>query len=82
MATGEDALAGKPESDITWRFSPDQKRSRTIFFKGLFLQIANQNTNDEITREDHTTPTTTYAEYEVPVGYTCYVRAATVYFKV
>lgn len=75
--TGEDALAGKEEIGITHRFPPDPVTVRTIRFKGLYLSIYNKDTDDRKTFEENVTE---YAEFEVPPGYTCYVRAASVYF--
>lgn len=78
---GEDALAGLEESNITHRFPPDNTRSRTICFKGIYLSIYNQETGKYQKHKDNANATSTYEEHEVPAGYTCYVGAATVYFK-
>lgn len=77
VKTGEDALAGQEEIGITHRFPPDPVNSRKICFKGLYLSIYNQKTKDRKTFEENVSE---YKEFEVPAGYTCYVRVATVYF--
>lgn len=79
MARGDEALAGNQEKDIpSHRFPPDTK-SRTIYFKGLYLSIVNQETDNRKTFKENINK---YEEYEVPPRYTCYVRGATVYFKI
>jgi len=82
MARGEAALAGDEEKISTHRFPPDNTDVRTILFKGYYLSIYNEQTEDYKTHIDNEPPTTTYGKYEVPVGYTVYVRRATVYFEV
>jgi hypothetical protein len=82
MAIGDNALAGNEETNITVRFAPDDNKSRTIWFKGWYLSIYNQQTEHEQTHIDNDEPTTVFKDYEIPAGYTCYVRGASVYFKV
>jgi len=82
MAIGDEALAGREEIDITHRFPPDDTNDRTIFFKGYYLSIYNQQTGDYKTHEVNESPTTKYEKYEAPAGYTIYVRGASVYFQV
>lgn len=77
VKTGEDALTGQEEIGITHRFPPDHVNSRRICFKGLYLSIYNEKTKDRKTFEENVSE---YKEFEVPAGYTCYVRVATVYF--
>ncbi len=79
---GDEALAGREEKDIPSHRFPPTTSDRTIYFKGLYLSIYNQQTGHEKTHEDNKSPTTEYVEYEVPAGYTVYVRGATVYFEV
>lgn len=82
MAVGDDALAGRTEVDITYRFPPDYTKSRTIYFKGLYLSIYNQQTGDYKTHKDNESPAAEFERFEVPIEYTVYVRAASVYFEV
>jgi hypothetical protein len=82
MATGDQALAGEEERDIPGhRFPPEASKDRTIYFRGLYLSIVNKDTNDVKTQVENTTATTQYKAYEIPAGYTCYIRGASVYFK-
>jgi hypothetical protein len=64
------------------RFTPDNIKSRTIYFKGVYLSIYNEETDEYKTHKDNKTPTTTFEPFEVPAGYTVYVRGAGVYFQV
>ncbi|KAG9230403.1 hypothetical protein BJ875DRAFT_157625 [Amylocarpus encephaloides] len=83
MARGDDALAGKPEKDIpSHRFPPDPNNDRTINFKGKYILIVNEETNDQKTFEDNKIPTAESKPYEVPARYTCYIRGASVWFRV
>ncbi|OCK90171.1 uncharacterized protein K441DRAFT_666598 [Cenococcum geophilum 1.58] len=82
MAVGDDALAGQDEIDITHVFPPDNTKSRTIWFKGYYLSIYNEQTEHYKTHIVNKTPTTEYENYTVPAGYSVYVRAATVKFEV
>lgn len=83
MQRGDDALAGKEEKDIPGhRFPPDPTNDRTIYFKGWYIEIVNKETNDVKTHIDNEAATTQFEPYEVPAGYTCYIRGASVYFKV
>ena len=79
---GDAALAGDKEQISTHRFPPDTTNDRTIWFKGYYLSIYNQQTEDYKTHIDNDIPTTEYEKYEVPAGYTVYVRRASVYFEV
>ncbi|PSN59002.1 hypothetical protein BS50DRAFT_444270, partial [Corynespora cassiicola Philippines] len=78
---GDEALAGRPEEIPGHFFPPDSTESRTIYFKGLYLSIVNEETDDIKTHIDNEVPTSVYDSYEVPAGYTCYIRGATVYFE-
>jgi hypothetical protein len=51
---------------------------------GYYLSIYNKQTGHYATHIDNAngTPTTEYLEYDVPVGYSVYVRGASVYFTV
>jgi len=82
MAKGDDALAGREEKDITHRFPPDNTNERKIWFKGYYLSIYNQQTEDYKTHISNATPTTKSENYTVPAGYTVYVRGGSVYFEV
>jgi len=82
MEIGDEALAGREEKDITHRFPPNSTRARKICFKGLYLSIYNQQTEEYATHMDNEIATTEYLEYDVPVGYTVYIRGASVYFTV
>lgn len=79
---GDEALAGREEYMPSHYFPPDATNNRTIYFKGIYLLIVNKQTGDQATYEDNKTPTTQFVGYEIPAGYTCYVRGATVYFEV
>ena len=80
--TGDEALAGRDEKIQIYSFPPDNTNERTIWFKGYYLSIYNQQTEDYKTHIMNKPPTTTYESYKVPAGYSVYVRVATVYFKV
>jgi len=82
MATGDAALAGREETIQIFGFPPDNTNERTIWFKGYYLSIYNEQTEDYKTHIMNKPPTTTYESYTVPVGYSVHVRAATVYFEV
>ena len=82
MHTGDEALAGRDEVNITYYFPPDTTKSRKIWFKGYYLSIYNKQTEDHKTHIDNIIPMTEYEPYEVPAGYTVYVRGATVKFEV
>ncbi|KAF2240254.1 hypothetical protein BU26DRAFT_443074, partial [Trematosphaeria pertusa] len=80
---GDKALAGAKEEDIPSHFfPPDPNKNRTIYFKGLYLSIVDKKTNDVKTHIDNETPSTEYLPYEIPAGYTCYIRVASVWFDV
>ena len=79
---GDAALAGDEEKISTHRFPPHDTNERTIWFKGLYLSIYNEQTEDYKTHIDNDILTTKYEDYTVPAGYTVYVRGATVYFQV
>jgi hypothetical protein len=79
MARGNEALTGQEEKDIPSHRFPPTIKDKTICFKGEYLSIINQETNDQKTFEENISE---YQEYQVPAGYTCYVRGASVYFKV
>jgi len=80
MGRGDKALAGQEEKDIpSHRFPPESSKDRTICFKGEYLSIFNEGTQHRKTFKEDIKE---YEEYEVPAGYTCYVRGASVYFKV
>jgi len=82
MARGDEALAGQEEKDIPSHRFPPTTHDRKICFKGYFLSIYNQQTKEYKTHVDNAnaSPTTEYVEYEVPAGYTIYIRVASVYF--
>lgn len=78
---GNEALAGQEEINIpSYRFPLDKTKDRTIYFKGRYLSIINQETSNKKTYKDNTIPTTEYIEYEIPARYTCYIRVASIYF--
>jgi hypothetical protein len=80
---GDEALAGREEKDIpSHRFPPTTDGDRTIYFKGYYLSIYHEQTGHYDTHKVNEIPTTEYQTYEVPAGYTTYVRRASVYFKV
>ena len=75
---GDDALAGREEKDIpSHRFPPDPNNDRTIRFRGEYIEIVNEETGDHKTLEENIATDT---DYDVPAGYTCYIRGATVHF--
>lgn len=76
---GDDALAGKEEKNIPSHRFPPTAQDRTINFKGKYILIVNEETDHQVAFEEDVTE---YREFEVPAGYTCYVRGATVYFNV
>ncbi|KAJ9486743.1 hypothetical protein VN97_g6581 [Penicillium thymicola] len=80
MARGDDALAGQEEHVPSHPFPPVDY-ARTIFFKGLYLSIYNQQTDEYETHIDNLVATTEYSNHVVPPGYTTYVRGGTVYFR-
>jgi len=53
-----------------------------IFFKGYYLSVYNEQTEHYKIHIVNDIPTTEYQEYDVPAGYSVFVRRATVYFKV
>lgn len=74
---GDKALSGQEEDVPSHRFPPDT-RKRTINFRGKYLSIINKETgHQEIFRQD----VKDSEDFEVPPGYTCYVRGAFVLFK-
>ena len=78
----DDVFARREEKDIlSYRF-PLTTHNKKIYFKGYFLSISNQQTEDYKTYIDNanTSPTTEYIEYKVPTRYTIYIRVASVYF--
>lgn len=81
MARGEQALEGKPEDLPSHFFPPNAIEDRVLWFKGLYLTIVNETTNDikehidvDVAEEKHT-------PHKVPAGYTTYVRGANAYFE-
>jgi acetylornithine deacetylase/succinyl-diaminopimelate desuccinylase-like protein len=76
--TGDNALAGEDEFDITCRFPPDDTNDRAIWFKGYYIEIVKEETGEHKIHEVNKTPTTQQVKYDVPARYTCYVRGATV----
>jgi hypothetical protein len=80
--TGDKALAGREEKIRIFGFPPDNTNKRKIWFKGYYLSIYNQQTEDYKTHIVNKSHTTEYKSYTVPAGYSVYIRAATVYFKV
>jgi hypothetical protein len=76
---GDEALAGRPEENISWHF-PARDESRRKYFKGYYLAINNETTGRYATHKSNSTATTEYEKFEVPAGYSVYVRGATVYF--
>jgi hypothetical protein len=77
---GDEALAGREEKDIPSHRFPPTTHDRKICFKGYYLSIYNEQTEDYKTHIVNETPTTEYVEYQVPAGYTIYIRGASVYF--
>jgi uncharacterized HAD superfamily protein len=67
--------------NISWHF-PARTDPRTIYFKGYYLSIYNKETGDYATHKDLDIPTTEYEKFDVPAGYSVYVRGASVYFSV
>ncbi len=79
LQVGDEALAGRPEENISWHF-PARDESRRIHFKGNYLAIYNETTGEYAIHKISQTATTEYEKFEVPAGYSVYVRGATVYF--
>jgi hypothetical protein len=83
MAIGDSALVGQGETIQINTFPPDNTNERTIWFKGYYLSIYNEQTEEEYkTRIINNPPTATYERHKVPVGCSVHVRGATVYFEV
>jgi hypothetical protein len=84
IQVGDAALAGDKEKIQIHTFSPDSTNERTIWFKGYYLAIYNEQTEEYETQIDNANarPTTQYVDYKVPAGYSVHVRGATVYFEV
>lgn len=84
MATGDEALAGRDETIQIKTFPPDSTNERTIWFKGYYLSIYNEQTEHYETHIDNAngSPTTVHEKYKVPAGYSVHVRGASVYFEV
>ncbi|OQD70630.1 hypothetical protein PENDEC_c022G02828 [Penicillium decumbens] len=80
MARGDDALASREEA-VPGHLFPPVDHDRYIFFKGYYLSIYNQQTDDYKAHINNETPTTEFYEYLVPTGYTTFIRGGTVYFK-
>ena len=81
IQVGDEALAGRQETNITQYF-PSTTSDRTIYFKGYYLSIYNQQTGDYKTHIDNERPSTQFKDYNVPIGYSVYVRGGSVYFQV
>ncbi|KAM5467137.1 hypothetical protein MauCBS54593_005759 [Microsporum audouinii] len=85
MGIGDDALAGR-EEDIGAHFFDPTENHRRIYFKGYYLSILNKKTGDHPVHRDATRPgqkvITEYQPFDVPAGYTVYIRVASVYFEV
>jgi hypothetical protein len=81
MAVGDKALAGYPEDIQGYFFPPDPTQARTIYFKGVYLSIVNKDTKETKETIDVKAPAADHHPYQVPAGYTIYVRGANVYFK-
>lgn len=81
MAVGDKALAGEKEDIQGHFFPPDPTKDKTIYFKGVYLSIVNKDTNHTKTHIDQEVPAADHLPYEVPAGYTTYVRGANAYFK-
>ena len=75
---GDEAIAGRPEEVPSHRFPPTAEH-RTIRFRGKYILIVNQETDDQKTFKENISD---FTPFEVPAGYTCYVRGATIYFEV
>lgn len=77
---GDDALAGREEAVPSHLFPPVD-HDRYICFKGYYLSVYNQQTDDYKAHINNETPTTEFCEYLVPAGYTTFIRGGTIYFK-
>ncbi|KAF2007398.1 hypothetical protein P154DRAFT_420713, partial [Amniculicola lignicola CBS 123094] len=78
---GDKALTSKPEDIPSYIFPLDPTKDRIIYFKGFYISIVNKETNNTITYKDNENPITIYIPYNIPAGYTSYIRGGTVYFK-
>ena len=76
---GDKALARQEEKDILSHCFPLTTKDRTICFKNEYILIINQETNDQKMFKKNINKC---QKYEVPASYTCYVRSASIYFKV
>ncbi|RSL94625.1 hypothetical protein CEP52_012530 [Fusarium oligoseptatum] len=76
MAKGDDALAGREERGIqSHRFPPDPTNNRRIKFQGIYICVFNEETVHQKTLEENVGD---YQVFEVPKGYTTYVRGVDV----
>jgi len=82
MEVGDIALAGDDEKDISCYFTADATKERYIWFRGLYLSIYNQETEHYATHINTNDPATESERFNVPAGYTVYVRGGTVRFEV
>ncbi|PTU19014.1 hypothetical protein P175DRAFT_0342056 [Aspergillus ochraceoroseus IBT 24754] len=79
MERGQAALLGQEEKDIpSHRFPPHPTSTRIIHFKGEYLSIYNEKTEHRHTFKENIAE---FTSYEIPPGYTCYIRGASVYFQ-
>ncbi|RKK26917.1 hypothetical protein BFJ63_vAg16596 [Fusarium oxysporum f. sp. narcissi] len=77
MAKGDDALAGRQERDIpSHRFEP-QTTDKHIYFQGEYISIYNETTKHQFLLE---TEIRECKRFEVPKGYSVYIRAATLVY--
>jgi len=81
MARGDKALAGEPEDLPSHFFPPDPTKDRTIWFRGVYLSIVNEDTNKTEEKVDSEVAEKDHSPYKVPAGYTTYVRGANAYFE-
>jgi hypothetical protein len=75
---GDEALTERGEKNIPSRRIPPDPNDKTIYFKGKYILIVNETTNDQKAFKEKVAE---YTDFEIPAGYTCYVRGASFYFK-
>jgi len=76
MAKGDEALAGRDEHDISSHiFPPDDSRDRKVKFRGLYISVYNEITQQRSTREENVEEE---QYFDVPKGYSTFVRGVKV----
>lgn len=75
MQRGDDALAGREERDLPSHFFNPRTTDETINFQGEYISIYNEKTKHRHLLEEDVKE---YKSYEVPKGYTVFLRGVDV----